>query len=148
MNRPIVVVRAGERLYGFLVRDVIETMRPLPCEPLPDVPAFVRGVSIIRGEPTPVVDLAALLGDQPGHVARLVTLRTERGRAVAVGVEAVVGLRDAAALPAETLPPLLQDAGTTLIDTLTRLDGALLTMLRAAYLLPPDLAARVSEPQL
>jgi purine-binding chemotaxis protein CheW len=36
-------------------------MRPLPIKPIAGTPGFVRGVSIIRGAPTPVIDLKALL---------------------------------------------------------------------------------------
>ncbi len=144
MKPPLLLARAAGRLVGFAAGHVIETMRPLPCEPLPDVPGYVRGVSIIRGQATPVVDLARLLGhDAGGPPARWVTLHTGGDRAVAVGVDAVLGLRQAPAH--EALPPLLQDVAETLIAELGRLDGELLTVLRAAQLLPEELTAMLSE---
>ena len=56
------VFRAGSMLCALRLADVIETMRPLGTRPLAGTPAFVRGVSIVRGVPTPVVDVARLLG--------------------------------------------------------------------------------------
>jgi chemotaxis signal transduction protein len=42
-------------------------MRPLRIEPVGGTPGFVRGVSMIRGAPTPVVDLKALLENSENH---------------------------------------------------------------------------------
>jgi chemotaxis signal transduction protein len=51
----------GSRVGALAVRDVRETMRPLPVEPLARAPPFVRGLATIRGFPTPVVDFGRLL---------------------------------------------------------------------------------------
>ncbi len=58
---PVLVVMVGARACAFPLHHVAETMRPLPIEPVAGTPSFVRGVSVIRGMPTPVVDLKALL---------------------------------------------------------------------------------------
>jgi chemotaxis signal transduction protein len=50
-------------------------MRPLPVERIAGMLSFVRGVSIIRGVPTPVVDLGVVLGTPGEAVDRFVTLR-------------------------------------------------------------------------
>src|SRR5205809_310773 len=60
----IVAVRSGACALPLM--HVIETMRPLPIEPMACALSFVRGISIIRGAPTPVVDLGALLGTSDG----------------------------------------------------------------------------------
>jgi len=75
------------------ITHVIETMRPLPVEPISGVPSFVQGISIIRGIPTPVVDLGAILGTPGERPERFVTLRVG-DRQVALSVNAVVGVRD------------------------------------------------------
>jgi purine-binding chemotaxis protein CheW len=86
---------------------VVEVMRPLPLEPVIGLPTFILGLSVIRGAPVPVVDLAALTGDRRGSgTTRFVTLGLGERR-VAVAVEEVLGVR---ALDVETLqelPPLL-----------------------------------------
>jgi len=68
-------------------------MRPLPIEPVAGTPGFVRGVSVIRGAPTPVVDLKALLenGENSATYGRFVTIKLGERR-VAIGVDGVVGL--------------------------------------------------------
>ena len=58
---PVLVVLVGARACAFPLRHVAETLRPLPIKPVAGTPGFVRGVSVIRGTPTPVVDLKALL---------------------------------------------------------------------------------------
>ena len=71
---------------------VAETMRPLPIQPLADMPALVRGVSIIRGEPVPVVDLAGLLGQTESAIGRFVVVRVEE-RKVALAIGEVIGVK-------------------------------------------------------
>ena len=47
---------------------VLEVMRPLPLEKVEPAPAFLLGLAVIRGEPLPVVDVAALLpGDDVSY---------------------------------------------------------------------------------
>ena len=115
---------------------VMETMRPQPLETMASAPSFILGVAIIRGVPTPVVDVGALLGstDPPLHT-RFITLSVGE-RVVAAAVEGIVGVR---VLPREALgdlPPLLRDASSDVIATVGTLDSALLVVLRAARILP------------
>src|SRR5215475_13442189 len=85
------VVRAQAYLCALPLELVIEAMRPLPVEPLAGVPPFVRGISIIRGEPTPVIDLALLLGATRELAWRFVTIRVAE-KQVALSVGAVAGI--------------------------------------------------------
>jgi purine-binding chemotaxis protein CheW len=133
------VVRAGSRLCALPVRDVVETMRPLPVEPVAGAPSFVRGIAVVRGEPVPVVDLGALLGDSgEPDLTRFVTLRVA-SRRVALAVEAVLGLRDVETRVAREVPPLLRDVESDGIAAVAVLDGELLLVLRAARLVPEEL---------
>ena len=74
---PVFVVMAGTRVCAFPLHYVAETMRPLPIQPVAGTPDCVRGVSVIRGTPTPVVDLKALLdnGENCPSYGRFVTLK-------------------------------------------------------------------------
>lgn len=130
---------------------VIETMRPLAIEPIAGAPAFVMGLSIIRGAPVPVIDLGGLLGGasaggSPAAPGRLVTLRVD-GRCVALAVEAVLGVR---ALPAslEEPPPLLREAADDAIESIGVLDAELLLVLRAAQLVPESVWTSVGAAAL
>jgi len=147
VSSNVLLVRAGGRLCTLPLQHVEETMRPLPCETLPDVPTFVRGVSIVRGEPTPIVDLCELLGDdENGCTGRLVVLRTDDTRRVGLLVDDVLGIRDGKSLSTAELPPLLHEALPDVVQTLARLDEHLLTVLRTGSLIPEDVWARL-EPQ-
>ena len=117
---------------------VIETMRPLPVEPISGVPSFVRGISIIRGIATPVIDLGALVGTPGEQVERFVTLRVG-DKQVALCVNAVLGIRDlSAVLAMQELPPLLQRASEDVIETIGTLDERVLMVLREGWELPDE----------
>ena len=89
----VFVVMAGARACAFQLHHVAETMRPLPIKQVAGTPGFVCGVSVLRGTPTPVVDLKALLENcenSPSY-GRFVSLKLEERRVV-IGVDSVVGL--------------------------------------------------------
>ncbi len=123
---------------------VVETMRPLPVEPIGDAPAFVRGVSLIRGQPTPVVDLSVLLGLGDGTDARrFVTLRSGE-RVFAAAFDEVLGTY---ALPLETLadmPGVLADAESAVSQIGTR-DAEMLLLLQATRVVPDALWASIAQ---
>jgi purine-binding chemotaxis protein CheW len=148
--------RAGAHLCALPLAHVVETMRPLPIEPIAGGPRFVRGLAIVRGAPVPVVDLACLLneglsareearsGEEGGApAARFVVLRVA-GRSVALVVDGVVGVRALSAEALRELPPLLREArdtresasdvDTSVIESVGTLDAELLLVLRSARL--------------
>jgi purine-binding chemotaxis protein CheW len=128
---------------------VEETMRPLPIESIPGAPGYVRGASILRGRPTPIVDLRCLLGGEAGGPAgRLVSVKVGNGRRVGLLVDGVIGIRDEPDESIDELPPLLQDAAGEKVQSLARLDSALLTVLKAGRLVPEEVwTERVKAPE-
>lgn len=128
--------RVGVRLCALPLEHVVETMRPLPIEALPGAPPFVRGVSMIRGIPVPVVDAGALLdsGDPP-KPTRFVSLKAGH-RHVILAVEEVLGVRALPTAALRDLPPLLSAAGAGVVSAIGVLDSALLLVLQAARLVP------------
>jgi purine-binding chemotaxis protein CheW len=116
---------------------VVETMRPLQVESIRGMPAFVRGISIIRGVPTPVVDLGAVIGARGGAAGRIVTLRLG-DRQVALSVDAVLGVRDLQLSAIQELPPLLRGASTDVVEAIGTLDEQFLMVLRAGWVLPDE----------
>jgi purine-binding chemotaxis protein CheW len=136
---PVLVVMVGALACALPLHHVAETLRPLPIKPVAGTPSFVRGVSVIRGTPTPVVDLKALLenGENSPSYGRFVTLKLD-DRRVAIGVDSVVGLRNLDSAQLGDLPPLLRDVSADLIESFSTRDAELLLVLRAARIFPDD----------
>ncbi len=104
-------------------------------QPLADVPAFMSGVSLIRGEAVPVVDPGILLGSEtPPQPTRLVVLRAGPRR-VACSLEAVLGVRIVSEATLAELPPLLRQPHSDLVAALLTLDAELALVLRATRVL-------------
>ena len=142
---PVLVVMLGARACAFPLQHVAETMRPLPIEPIAGTPGFVRGVSVIRGLPTPVVDLKALLENSDNSLSygRFVTLKYDTRRVV-TGVDSVVGLRNLDSAQLAELPPLLRDVTADLIESFGTLDAQLLLVLHAARIVPDEVWATLA----
>jgi purine-binding chemotaxis protein CheW len=137
------------RVHGSVcalpLAQVIETLRPLPLEPLAGAPSFVCGVSVWRGVPVPVVDLGLLLAAEQVQPSRFVALRAG-ARTIAIAVESVLGVRTLEHGSEGALPPLLRDAAGDVIRSLRSLDRELLLVLDGGKLLPDELLARLDSP--
>lgn len=134
--KQLLICRVSSKLCGLPLEHVLETMRPLPLEELANMPSFVRGVALIRGRPTPVLDGCSLLGSPATHSAsaRLVTVKLGE-RQVALWVDAVVGIRSVEGAALEQLPLVLRESQTEQIDALGALDAELLLVLEHTRLL-------------
>ena len=127
--------RSRRVLFALPLGCVIETMRPLPTVPLADMPSFVKGLSIIRGEPLPVIDASALMGDGgASSPSRFVALQAGQRRA-ALAVEEVLGVLSMPREILQELPPLLK-AETGVVSAIGRLDAGLFLVLQTARLVP------------
>jgi purine-binding chemotaxis protein CheW len=130
------ICRSSARLCALPLASVVETMRPLPLEQLAAMPAFVLGVSVIRGAVVPVVDAAKLLGSESSAPPqRIVTLRSGE-RCVGLAVEGVIGVHAIPVAALDQTPPLLRDAGAATVSALSTLDAQLLIVLQSARLVP------------
>jgi purine-binding chemotaxis protein CheW len=141
------VVRVHRRACAVPLVHVIETMRPLPIEAIAGMPPFVLGASIIRGAPTPVVDLGTILGTPENLAERFVTLRLGE-RQVALSVSAVLGVWELDASKIQELPPLLQGASNEVIEGIGTLDEEMLMVLREGWELPDEVWQALSPQEL
>lgn len=135
---PSLVFRAGTYLCALPLQHVVEIMRPLAVESIAGAPSFVPGVSIIRGEALPVVDLAALLGIQNACTTRFITIRVTT-RSVALAVDAVIGVRTLEDASIHELAPLLQKADVEVVTSMGESDGSLLLVLGSTNLIPESM---------
>jgi len=129
--------RLGDGLCALPLDCVVETMRPLPIERIAHAPSFVLGLSVVRGQPIPVIDAAGLFrGGQTAAPHRFVTVRVGERRA-ALAVDDVLGLRDLALLSLGALPPLLDGADSSAVAAVGALDRQLLMVLGGVRDIPP-----------
>lgn len=135
--RRALLVGVGGRTYALDLGHVIEIMRPLPVREVAGAPAMVAGLSLIRGVPVPVVDLAALFRGGDGPATRFVVVRAGK-TPVALAVGTVVGIGEFSAAVHQSLPPLLRDAAMGLAGTIAALDSELLLVLDASRVVPPE----------
>jgi purine-binding chemotaxis protein CheW len=141
-NAPLesfLICRSALRLCGFPLEKVSETTRILPVDPFPKMPSFLTGVSKIRGETVPVVNLAALLGHSTHlDATRYVTVNLGE-RLVAFAVESIIGVRHLNVDSIQELPPLLSDAKGEIVAAIATLDAELLILLQRTCCFPENI---------
>jgi purine-binding chemotaxis protein CheW len=130
--------RVGNLLCALPLESVEEAMRPMAVDAIAGVPAFVRGLAVIRGVPIPVIDAGTLLTGVASHPTRFVTLKTG-SRRIALAVDSVVGVVDIPPGSLEALPLLFQDASLDVISAIGTLDTDLLLVLQGTRLIPEEL---------
>ena len=100
------LVRAAGRRVGIAVEAVIEVREPGELGAIPSLVPALRGVTALRGQLMPVLNLAVLLGADPGPSA-VVVVTDLGGRRVGLEVEEadiVVGAGVPLLSADETLP--------------------------------------------
>ncbi|HEX3774042.1 MAG TPA: chemotaxis protein CheW [Polyangiaceae bacterium] len=142
-KQQVLLCEVGSLLCGFALESVIETMRALPIEQVAAVPSFVSGLSIVRGQPVPVVDLPALLG-VPREVRRARFVLVKAGdRRVALAVSNVLGTRSLPLRSLPELPPLLGSATAEFVNAIASLDAQLFLTLESGRLVPNSVWAEL-----
>ena len=129
------VCRIGSRVAAIPLALVSETMRPLPIEPLAEMPPFVLGVAIVRGAPVPVIDTARLVGVTESNPTRFVTVKCDE-RTLALSVDAVLGVRAVGEQTLTALPNLLNEGNADVIAAIGAVDRALFLVLETTHLVP------------
>ena len=139
------VCRIDSRLCAIPVASVIETLRPLPLDPLPGAPDFVLGVSLIRGRPTPVLSGSRLLGAGVAPSARRLVALRSGNRSVALAVDETVGVREIADSAVADAPLFPSRAKGTAIAAVATLDRDLLIVLESARLVPDHVWTSIED---
>jgi purine-binding chemotaxis protein CheW len=138
------VCRVATRRCALWLEDVVETMRPLPVEPLAGAPPFVRGVAVVRGDPVPVVDVASLVGAEESCPTRFVVV-TAGGRRVGLAVDDVLGVQVIPSGSLQDLQPFLGDASAEVVSAMGAVGTELVLVLRSARLVPEGVWALLEE---
>ncbi len=108
-----IAVVVGGSLYGLPMDQVQEVMGLRPLTRVFHAPALLAGVTSLRGEVLPVIDLALLLGVEAGGSAasdaRIVVVRETAGkRRAGLRVDELAGMRE---LPEDGLAPVPSTTG-------------------------------------
>ncbi|MFH0881993.1 MAG: chemotaxis protein CheW [bacterium] len=146
MDQSYLLFGCNSRLLALPASMVIETLRLPEIDPIPDTPEYVRGVSLLRGEAVPIVDLGHLLqGAKSSESRRIITVRTTAGRRIGLLVSEVFHLISQDQVNLQDLPPLLHGADETVIENLGRLDDAFLSVLKLGHVIPESLWQQLSS---
>ncbi|HJZ86516.1 MAG TPA: chemotaxis protein CheW [Polyangia bacterium] len=97
MTEQVLLMSSGGELYALHAGQAREVARPGDIVPLPGAPDRLAGVTNVRGQAVPVLDLRRVIEGRPsdlGPSARLVTLRSPLP--IAILVEAVSDLVEVA----------------------------------------------------
>jgi purine-binding chemotaxis protein CheW len=135
------VFRAGDLLAAVRLQDVVETLRPLAARPLAGTQPFVLGLSIMRGRPTPVVDVALLLTGSAVPASRWIAVRTPRGP-IALATGEVLGLRATEDITQQNTA-VLGPTPARVVEAIGSLDREPMFLLRSFALVPDDVWAAV-----
>ncbi|GIF03321.1 chemotaxis protein CheW [Actinoplanes siamensis] len=131
------VFRAGPLFCALPLAEVVETMRPLPTRPLAGTPPYVRGLTILRGEPSPVVDVPRLLTGVTSEIDRYVAVRAGRGPVVCA-TGPVLGVQTVRAAPPEGPGTMFTGASTSLVAAVGRVGTEPLLLLHGIRTVPDE----------
>jgi purine-binding chemotaxis protein CheW len=137
------VCRVDSASYALPIACVVEVTRVALMQQVLDMPAFVLGAAMLRGELLPVVNAAWFVSAERSQPRRLITLRVGE-RKVALAVDDVVGCFDLDRRSMQDVPPLLASCRQA-VAQLTTLDHQLLMILETARLVPEHVLSRFAS---
>ena len=130
-DRQFVVFKLGEELYGVEILQVQTIERMLELTAVPDAPEFVEGVTNLRGEVMPVIDLRKRFGlpdAEQTDQTRIITvniLEKQIGMIVDEASEVVKVSKDAIEEP----PQIVRGVKDTYLEGVAKLENRLLIIL-------------------
>lgn len=131
------VFRAGPLYCALPLAEVVETMRPLTTRPLAGTPPYVRGLTVLRGAPTPVIDVTRLLTGVDGEIDRYVAVRAGRGP-IACATGPVLGVREIDVAPPEGPAALFTGVSKALIAAVGTVGTEPLLLLHSIAAVPDE----------
>jgi purine-binding chemotaxis protein CheW len=138
-TRELIAFRVGEQEFCVDIMAVRELRGWTQTTPLPDTPAYVRGVINLRGSVLPVIDLAARIGFTPSEVAaRHVIIVVCIGvQLVGLLVDSVCDILTVAEDGLRPTPAVTGDTLQTFVAALVTVDERMIGLLALDHLLPP-----------
>lgn len=149
-GKYLTVVLAGES-YGIAVLKVREIIRLQKITPVPQTPAFVKGIINLRGRVIPVVDLRVKFGLAAEFAERtcivVVQVRLAAGASVPMGliVDAVEEVANLAASEIEATPEFGAAISTTYILGMAKVKGEVKTLLDIDQVVSADTVQALAD---
>lgn len=140
MEKQIVIFELGTEQFGVNIARVESIIKMQPITQLPHVPAFVEGVTNLRGKVLPVIDLhkrfglAAQGADKNSRIVVVSIDQTEVG-IIVDGVSEVLTLPEGAVEPAPAITTMVDSA---FITGIAKLDQRLVILLDLHRVLTDD----------
>ncbi|GAB4482678.1 MAG: chemotaxis protein CheW [Anaerolineales bacterium] len=131
MDSQIVIFELGGEQFGVAISAVESIVQMLPITHIPQAPAYVRGVTNLRGRVLPVLDLHTRFGLKPqtdSKEQRIVVLHwgnTEAG----IIVEAVTEVITLDPAQVEPPPPLTRTVASEFVEGIAKLGERMVILL-------------------
>jgi purine-binding chemotaxis protein CheW len=138
MERQIVIFGLADEDYGLDIDSVESIISMLPITAVPDAPEFVDGVTNLRGEVLPVVDLRKRLGlplKEETKDTRIVVTEVD-GSKVGIVVDEVSEVLRVAEEDIEPPSPLVAPVESDFIVGIAKAQERLIILLNPARLIP------------
>lgn len=137
-RRELIAFRIGEQEFCVDIRAVREIRGWAPATPLPQSPAYVRGVINLRGAVLPIVDLSCRLGFGAAvPSARHVIIVARVGlRTVGLLVEAVSDILTFSEEMIQPTPDIACETVRSFVKGVIPVDGRMISLIALDGLLP------------
>src|SRR4051795_2781013 len=137
-GRELIAFRAGAQEFCVDIMAVRELRGWTPTTPLPQAPAYVRGVLNLRGTVLPVIDMAVRIGLEPcepgaRHVVIVVCIGQQL---VGLLVDSVCDILNVPEDGLQPTPEVAREALDSFVSALISVDDRMIGLLALDHLLP------------
>jgi purine-binding chemotaxis protein CheW len=140
MEQQLVVFELAGESYGIDIAAVESIIKMQTITQLPQAPFYVKGVTNLRGNVLPVIDLRLRFGLEPVESSRqtriiIVTMGSIKVGVVVDGVSEVLRVQDDVI---GGLPPMVSTVNSAFLKGIVRLENRLIILLELAKVLAVD----------
>jgi purine-binding chemotaxis protein CheW len=140
MEKQLVIFQLADEFYGVDIAHVDGIVKMQPITKVPHSPAFVDGVTNLRGVVLPVIDLRKRFGLEAGAItkeSRIINI-VEDEMKVGMIVDSVSEVLTVSDAIIEETPRMVTSVDSTFITGIAKLDNRLIILLDLARVLRPD----------